>query len=70
MSHEDPKLAVSPREVAVFLAYAAIVAVIAVGMYAVAPRGLGQVMGVALALLFLPVPLVVVYFTRWRKRAK
>lgn len=70
MSHEGPKLAVSPREIGVFVAYAAIIAVIAVGMYAVAPRGLGQVLGVAFALILLPVPLVVVYFTRWRKRAK
>ena len=69
MNTKEPKVTVSIREIGTFIAYAAIVAVIAVGMYAVAPKGLGQMMGVAFAVALLPVPAVVLYFTRWWKGA-
>ncbi|MCP5530352.1 MAG: hypothetical protein H7A44_07905 [Opitutaceae bacterium] len=67
MKSEEPKVAVSLHEIGTFIAYAAIIAVIAVGMYAVAPKGFGQIIGVAFAVALLPVPAVVLYFTRWRK---
>lgn len=67
MKSEEPKVAVSLHEIDTFIAYAAIIAVIAVGMYAVAPKGFGQIIGVAFAVALLPVPAVVLYFTRWRK---
>ena len=63
------KVTVSVHEIGTFIAYAAIISVITVGMYAVAPKGLGQIMGVAFAVALLPVPVVVLYFTRWRKAA-
>ena len=69
MNTEEQKVTVSVHEIGTFIAYAAIIAVMAVGMYAVAPKGLGQMMGVAFAVTLLPVPVVVLYFTRWRKGA-
>ena len=47
-------------------AKAPVLIVIAVGLYAVAPSKAGQVLGVAVALVLLPVPLVVAYFSRRR----
>lgn len=67
MKSEGHKVAVSLHEIGTFIAYAAIIAVIAVGIYAVAPKGFGQIIGVAFAVALLPVPAVVLYFTRWRK---
>ncbi|MEJ6733661.1 MAG: hypothetical protein QNK90_16460 [Opitutaceae bacterium] len=66
---EEQKITVSISDIRVFVAYAAIDVLIAVGMFAVAPKGFGQVMGVAFALMLLPLPLLVLYFTRWRKVA-
>ena len=66
---EEQKITVSISDIRVFVAYAAIDVLIAVGMFAVAPKGFGQVMGVAFALMLLPIPLLVLYFTRWRKVA-
>ena len=67
MNAHESKVTVSVREIGTFVAYAGIIALMAVGMYAVAPKGLGQILGVAFALMLLPVPVVVLYFTRWRK---
>ena len=69
MKTEEPKVVVSLHEIGAFVAYAAIITLVAVGMYAVAPKGFGQVLGVAFAVMLLPVPVVVIYFTRWRKKA-
>ena len=66
---EEQKMTVSISDIRAFVAYAAIDVLIAVGMFAVAPKGFGQVMGVAFALMLLPLPLLVLYFTRWRKVA-
>ena len=66
---EEQKITVSISDIRVFVAYAAIDVLIAVGMFAVAPKGFGQVMGVAFALMLLPLTLLVLYFTRWRKVA-
>ena len=66
---EEQKMTVSISDIRAFVAYAAIDVLIAAGMFAVAPKGLGQVMGVAFALMLLPLPLLVLYFTRWRKVA-
>tara|TARA_B110000483_G_scaffold25307_1_gene30072 strand:+ start:1222 stop:1443 length:222 start_codon:yes stop_codon:yes gene_type:complete len=66
---EEQKITVLISDIRVFVAYAAIDVLIAVGMFAVAPKGFGQVMGVAFALMLLPLPLLVLYFTRWRKVA-
>ena len=60
---------VSISDIKAFIAYAAMDVFIAVGMFAVAPKGLGQVLGVAFALMLLPVPALVLYFTRWRNVA-
>ena len=53
---EEQKITVLISDIRVFVAYAAIDVLIAVGMFAVAPKGLGQVMGVAFALMLLPLP--------------
>jgi hypothetical protein len=70
MKTHEPKVAVSIHEIGTFIAYAAVDVLIAVGMYEVAPKGLGQIIGVAFAVALLPVPAVVLYFTRWRKLAR
>ena len=57
----------TPHEIRVFYSYAVIDAAIAAGMYAVAPKGRGQLLGVLLAVLLLPVPPLVVYLLRRRK---
>ena len=66
---EEQNITVLISDIRVFVAYAAIDVLIAVGMFAVAPKGFGQVMGVAFALMLLPLLLLVLYFTRWRKVA-
>ena len=66
---EEQNITVLISDIRVFVAYAAIDVLIAVSMFAVAPKGFGQVMGVAFALMLLPLPLLVLYFTRWRKVA-
>ena len=67
MNTEEHKITVSVSDIRAFIAYAAVDVLIAVGMFAVAPKGFGQVLGVAFALALLPLPAAVLYFTRWRK---
>jgi hypothetical protein len=69
MNTAEQKIAVSLSDIGAYVAYAAIDVLIAIGMFAAAPSGLGQVLGVAFALALLPLPAVVLYFTRWRKAA-
>ncbi len=57
----------TPREVRAFRYYAVVDAAIAAGLFVVAPKGLGQLLGVLLAVLLLPVPPLVVYLLRRRK---
>ena len=42
MNKEERKVTISISEIGSFIAYAAIVAVLAVGLYAVAPKGLAR----------------------------
>jgi len=58
------------KEIRVFKIYAVIVAAIAAGLFVVAPKGAGQVVGVLFAVLLLPVPPFAVYLVRRRKAAK
>jgi Na+(H+)/acetate symporter ActP len=58
------------KEIGVFRIYAVIVAAIGAGLFVVAPKGIGQVVGVTFAVLLLPVPPIIVYFARRRKPAK
>lgn len=70
MNTREPKALLSGSEIRAYIAYAAIDVLIAIGMFAVAPKGLGQVLGVAFALALLPLPAVVLRITRRRKAAK
>jgi hypothetical protein len=70
MNFQEPQVAVSVRDIVGFIACAAIDLLIAVGMYAVAPEGIGRAIGVAFALALLPLPVVVAYVMRRRKRVK
>jgi hypothetical protein len=64
---EGPRLGFTSAEFKVFQLCAVLVAVIAAGMYSVAPKGLGQVLGVLFSVLLLPVPPLVIYVFRRRK---
>jgi hypothetical protein len=63
----NPRVGFTVAEIKAFKLHAVIVASIALGMFAVAPRGLGQVLGVQFAILLLPVPPLALYFLRRRK---
>ncbi|MDB4385043.1 hypothetical protein N9023_05035 [Opitutaceae bacterium] len=69
MNSADQKVTLSLSDIGAYVAYAAIDVLIAIGMFSVAPSGVGQFLGVAFALILLPLPAVVLYFTRWRKAA-
>jgi hypothetical protein len=64
-----PRVAFTREEVRAFRIHAVIVAAIAAGMFAVAPKGLGQVLGVLFAMALLPLPPLVIYLVRRRKVA-
>ncbi len=66
MDSEKQNITISISDLRAFIAYAAIDVLIAVGLYAVAPEGLGKILGIALALVLLPLPAVVLYFNRRR----
>ena len=72
MSREDQqsRVAFTREEVRIFRIHAIIAAAIAAGMFAVAPKGLGQALGVLFAIVLLPVPPLVVYLVRRRKAVK
>jgi len=57
------------QEMRIFKIYAVIIAAIAAGMFVVAPKGIGQVVGVLFAVLLLPVPPLAIYLVRRRKPA-
>jgi hypothetical protein len=61
-----PAVAFTPREIRAFKISAVVSAAIAAGMFTVAPKGLGQILGVLFAAALLPVPPVVVYLLRQR----
>ena len=60
----------SPEERRAFVVCAIIIGAIGVGLFVVAPKGLGQALGVAFAAALLPIPPSVVYFLRRRKLSK
>ena len=68
--NERPRTGFTPNELRVFKYHAVIVAAIAAGMYAVAPKGVGQLVGVLFAIALLPVPPLVVYLLRRRKSGR
>lgn len=70
MKTANAPITVSAREIGTYIVYAAIIAVMAVAMYNVAPKGFGQTAGVAFVMMLLPVPAIVLHFTRWRKSAR
>ena len=64
---QPAKVGFTPGEIRAFKFHAVIVAALAAGMLLVAPKGLGQVLGVLAAAALLPVPPLVVYIMRRRK---
>jgi hypothetical protein len=63
------KVAFTPKEKRAFKFHALVVAAIAVGLYLVAPKGTGQVVGVLFAMCLFPIPPLVIYIVRRRKAA-
>ena len=64
--NQKPRVAFTPGELKAFKIHAVVMAAVAAGMLVVAPKGWGQVLGVLLAVLLLPVPPLVIYFFRRR----
>jgi hypothetical protein len=68
MSQDEKQRAVfTPEEMRVFKSFAVIAVAIAAGMYVVAPKGVGQLLGVIFAVALTPVPPLVIFLVRrWR----
>lgn len=66
-SAEPPKVAFTPKEIRAFKVHAVIVAAITAGIFVVAPRGIGQLIGMVFAIIVLPAPPLVIYLLRRRK---
>ena len=66
-SAEPPKVAFTPKEIRFFKIHAVIVAAITAGIFVLAPRGIGQLVGMAFAIIVLPTPPLIVYFRRRRE---
>jgi hypothetical protein len=65
MQNEENKPGVfTPRELRAFRIYAIEIAVIAIGLWYVAPSRSGKILGVLFAVALLPVPPVVLYAHR------
>jgi hypothetical protein len=62
-----PKTGFTRKEIGALRIYAVIVAAIAAGLFVVAPKGVGQVLGLIFCLILLPIPPAVIYFMRKRK---
>ncbi|MEO7600007.1 MAG: hypothetical protein ABIV50_13805 [Opitutus sp.] len=67
MNVEPTKMAFTPKEIRIFKIHAVIVAAITAGIFVLAPRGIGQLIGMAFAIIILPTPPLIVYFMRRRK---
>jgi hypothetical protein len=67
--HRKPAVVFTPKEIWVFKIHALIVAAIAAGLYTVAPKGTGQLVGVIFAVCLFPIPPLVIYVVRRRKKA-
>ena len=63
-----PKTGFAPAEIRAFRYHAVLVAAIAAGLYVAAPSGLGRVVGVLFAVALLPIPPLVIFL--WRRRRK
>lgn len=61
---ETKKTGFTRKEMRSFRNYALFVAAIGAGMFAVAPKGMGQVLGILFSVLLLPVPPSVIYLIR------
>jgi hypothetical protein len=64
---KSPAVAFTPAEIRSFRISAVLCAAIAAGIFVVAPKGLGQVIGVLFAAALVPVPPLVIYFLRRRR---
>jgi hypothetical protein len=69
-SESKERIGFTPKEISMLRVYAVIVAAIAAGMLVVAPKGLGQILGLVFAGVLLPVPPVTIYLVRRRKLRK
>ena len=69
-STDQPKVTFTRVEIRAFRIYAVVLAAIAAGMVVVAPRGLGQVLGVLFAAVLLPIPAAIIYLVRRRRGSK
>jgi len=66
-SGQKPQAGFTAQEIKIFRIHAVMTAAIAAGLFVVAPKGLGQVLGIIFALVLLSLPAVVIYFLRRRK---
>ena len=64
------KAVFTPKEMRAFKCHAFVVAAIAAGMFAVAPKGIGQFVGVTFAVCLFPIPPLVIYIIRRRKASE
>jgi hypothetical protein len=67
MNSKEERRGFTSKEIVGFRIHAVVVAAIAAGMFAVAPKGFGQILGVLFALVLLPLPPLVIYLLRRRK---
>jgi hypothetical protein len=65
----NQKVGFTAREIGAFKIQGVVVAAIAAGLYVVAPKGVGQIVGVLFALCLFPIPPLVIYIVRRRKAA-
>ena len=66
----NERVAFTPKEISAFKIYAVIIAAIAAGMFVVAPKGAGQILGIVFAIVLLPIPPLMIYLVRRRKGTK
>ena len=64
LPNDNKRAVFTPKEMKTFKLYAAEVVLIAVGLYFVAPKGTGQIVGVLFAIALFPVPPLVIYIVR------
>lgn len=62
------KIAFTPGEIRAFKFHAVLVAALVAAMAVVAPPGIGRVLGALFAIALLPIPPLIIYFLRRRKR--
>lgn len=67
-NNNRPPIAFTPAEIRAFKVHAVLCAALAGAMAVVAPKGPWQVLGALLAVLLVPVPPLVIYLRRRRRR--